>query len=136
MTPQMNSDRSLMGSATPSQTPLRDQLSINTEGAMESFGDVGTMKQQQLELRAHLRAGLGSLPAPKNDFEIVLPEGDALMDSDATESSHMVEDASEIEERNAQIRKAEGTQLHVTYIIVQLYIHSKSNVDFARNLAY
>lgn len=108
MTPQMSSDRSLIGNATPSRTPLRDQLSINADGTMESFSDVGTIKQQQLELRAHLRAGLGSLPAPKNDFEIVLPEGDALMDGDVVEDGLMVEDASIIEERNAQIRKAEG----------------------------
>ena len=108
MTPQTGGggDRSLMG--TPGQTPLRDQLSINTEGAMESFGELGAGRQQQLELRAQLRAGLGSLPAPKNDFEIMLPERDEMAAEEVVEE-HMVVDASEIEARNAQLRKEEGT---------------------------
>ena len=28
----------------------------------------------QLEMKAQLRAGLSNLPAPRNDFEIVVPE--------------------------------------------------------------
>lgn len=74
---------------------------------MSSFSDVSAMKQQQSELRANLKAGLGSLPAPRNDFEIVLPDSEVLSD-DIAEESHVVEDASEVEERIAQRKKAEG----------------------------
>lgn len=94
--------------ATPSQTPLRDQLSINPENALDSLSDVSTIKQQQSELRAHLKTGLGSLPAPRNDFEIVLPENEVLNDGDAFDDENVVEDASEVEERIAQRKKAEG----------------------------
>ena len=32
----------------------------------------------QLEMKARLRAGLSNLPAPRNDFEIVVPENVSL----------------------------------------------------------
>ena len=32
----------------------------------------------QLEMKAQLRAGLGNLPSPRNDFEIVVPENVSL----------------------------------------------------------
>lgn len=106
-TPSRTPLRDQLGT-TPSQTPLRDQLSINPENAMDSFGD-GI--QQQSELRAHLKAGLGSLPAPRNDFEIVLPEN--VNNGDALENENVVEDSSEVEERIAQRKKAEGIHVHM-----------------------
>lgn len=111
LTPQIGGDKSVLGSTTPSQTPLRDQLSINSEGAVESFSDSGSIKQQ-VELRAHLRMSLGNLPAPRNDFEIVLPENDEIVEGDtAVIGEYFTEDAAEVEERNNKIRKAEGNGL-------------------------
>ena len=95
-----------MGS-TPSQTPLRDQLNINPE---DSVDYASTVSQQQFEMRAQLRAGLGSLPAPKNDFEIVLPENEVLPEEDIDSKNITVEDAADIEGKNAERRLAEGIQ--------------------------
>ena len=53
--------------------------------------------------------GLRSLPAPRNDFEIVVPEEQHLehMEDDG-EGAGFVEDAADIEERNVKLRKEEG----------------------------
>lgn len=128
MTPQVSGESAVSG-ATPARTPLRDQLSINADGAAEAFGEASRL--QELELRAHLRTGLGSLPAPKNDFEIVLPEEDALTEADYVEESHpMVEDASEIEERNAKRRKEEGNRWYCVVRMCHMFsIHNATMCD-------
>ena len=64
---------------TPSgQTPIRDSLGINIDSGLldgaSSFRSTGSFSQQKEEMRAQLKAGLSSLPAPKNDYEIVMPE--------------------------------------------------------------
>ena len=98
------------GSATPSQTPLRDQLSINPEDSVAGFESAKSARQQQLEIRAQLRAGLSSLPAPKNDFEIVVPDdgGSMEMEEGSEVDPGYVEDASEVDEKKARERKEAG----------------------------
>ena len=59
------------GLATP--TPLRDKLAINPEEGFDEHD-----RFQQKELQATLMQGLSSLPQPKNDFEIVVPEDEDL----------------------------------------------------------
>ncbi len=106
MTPQINNG-TVAGSITPGQTPLRDQLSINRDGAVESLVDI-----QQVELRTHLKVGLQSLPAPKNDFEIVLPETDVITEGNIDGSEkYTVEDASDVDERNTEIKRVDGINI-------------------------
>ena len=47
--------------------------SVMPDGA-SSFRSTGSFSQQKEEMRAQLKSGLSSLPAPKNDYEIVIPE--------------------------------------------------------------
>ena len=65
MTPKVGGQ----GGATPS---IRDNLSINREEAF--YDDLENSKQQLMENKNQLLAGLSSLPKPTNDFEIVVPE--------------------------------------------------------------
>jgi len=59
------------GARTPAVTPaVRDKLSINPEEAFAGFED----KERQRDSLQVLKRGLAKLPAPKNDYEIVLPE--------------------------------------------------------------
>ena len=70
-----SSQGSRMG--TPSgQTPIRDGLGINMDPDVVggSIRSTGSFSQQKEEAKAQLKAALGSLPAPKNDYEIVIPE--------------------------------------------------------------
>ena len=99
------------GSSTPSQTPLRDQLSINPDDSMTSFESTKSARQQQFEIRAQLRAGLSNLPAPKNDFEIVVPEdeeGGMEVEEGSEVDPAYIEDAAEVDERRAKALKEAG----------------------------
>ena len=66
-----------------------------------------------------MREGLRSLPVPRNDFEIVVPEqggggeGEEAMEGGEAE---FVEDAGDIDERIAQKKREEGTCYPVLYI--------------------
>ncbi|KAM4599803.1 cell division cycle 5-like protein [Fundulus diaphanus] len=89
---------------TPGRTPLRDKLNINTE---DQLADPAYAKHVQKESLQQLRQGLMSLPVPKNDFEIVLPEN-AEKELEETElESGFVEDSADIEARKQAQRDAE-----------------------------
>merc|ERR1712223_1260222 len=101
LTPSQNSSVR-KGMATPAgmmqATPLRDKLAINPE---EGFEDGGSDRFHQREMRETLKMGLSSLPVPKNDFEIVIPEAmgeDAAEDEDA----HWVEDQADLDNQTAE----------------------------------
>ena len=58
----------------------------------------------QTDGRFDLRAGLSTLPKPRNDYEIVIPDGeddDGVADGDNEE---FVEDAEDVEMRRAEVR--------------------------------
>ncbi|CAI2319888.1 unnamed protein product [Caenorhabditis sp. 36 PRJEB53466] len=88
----------------PAQTPFRDQMRINEEVGGSAF-----------EQKANLKRALASLPAPKNDFEIVGPEdeenaseavGPEDEEEGVGEGEEWIEDASERAEQRAK-RSAE-----------------------------
>ncbi|KAI9514929.1 CDC5 cell division cycle 5-like protein [Dissostichus eleginoides] len=107
MTPQsavMTPRGAVTPGSTPARTPLRDKLNINSE---EQLADPAFSKHLQRESLQQLRQGLLSLPVPKNDFEIVLPEN-AEKDLEETESeTGFTEDSSDVEDRKQAVRDAE-----------------------------
>ena len=79
---------------TPGRTPVRDKLSINAEEDM----DLEAMSRlQQRDQKDQLRHGLSSLPRPKNDYEIVLPENTDGQGADIEETMEYVEDQSDLD---------------------------------------
>ncbi|XWS58398.1 hypothetical protein CRYUN_Cryun08bG0031100 [Craigia yunnanensis] len=54
---------------TPKGTPIRDQLHINED--MDLHDSAKLEQRRQADLRRNLRSGLGSLPQPKNEYQIV-----------------------------------------------------------------
>lgn len=93
-------------SATPGRASVRDKLNINPEESLEEYEAGYGAKEQQEELKAQLRAGLASLPAPSNDFEIVLPETAEGEDEEATDNG-FVEDAADVDARKMAMKAAE-----------------------------
>ncbi|XP_017770851.1 PREDICTED: cell division cycle 5-like protein [Nicrophorus vespilloides] len=83
------------GSYTP--TPIRDKLNINPEDAI----DIGETPAAQLSFQQsrkdQLRAGLSTLPEPKNDYEIVVPEHEEEVAETVKELS--VEDQADVDAR-------------------------------------
>jgi pre-mRNA-splicing factor CDC5/CEF1 len=62
-------------------------------------------------MKEQLRMGLSSLPAPKNDYEIVVPEDEMGMDSEHLDSEH-VEDQSDLDaRREADLERARQEEL-------------------------
>ncbi|XP_002733954.1 cell division cycle 5-like protein [Saccoglossus kowalevskii] len=112
MTPKAMTPKALVPVAvtpgqTPGRTPVRDKLNINPEEQLGEIDDVRYAKHLQREMKEQLRKGLSSLPAPRNDFEIVIPESE---DADKTEiegDKNFVEDASDVDNRKVALRTAE-----------------------------
>uniref|UniRef100_H2ZJW0 Cell division cycle 5-like protein n=1 Tax=Ciona savignyi TaxID=51511 RepID=H2ZJW0_CIOSA len=102
LTPSIPTPRSV--TTTPGFTPRRDKLNINRDDMTPS---------NPKEDRLNLRASLSTLPTPRNDFEIVLPEneegGDKELEKDGND---VVEDAADLEaQKQAEIEAALEEQL-------------------------
>lgn len=60
--------------ATPGATPLRDELGLNDADSLAMAGTARQDRARQALLKSELRAGLGSLPKPQNEYEVAVPE--------------------------------------------------------------
>uniref|UniRef100_A0A3Q1EVE1 Cell division cycle 5-like protein n=1 Tax=Acanthochromis polyacanthus TaxID=80966 RepID=A0A3Q1EVE1_9TELE len=130
MTPQAGGAMTPRGTTTPGltpgRTPLRDKLNINSE---EQLTDPAYAKHQRESLQ-QLRQGLMSLPVPKNDFEIVLPEN-AEKELEETETeTGFVEDSADIEARKQAQRDAEREkELKLRHTAVQRSLPRPTEVN-------
>lgn len=95
------------GSATQSYTPafVRDKLNINPDDSMSVTETPAAYKNYQKQLKGSLRDGLSSLPAPRNDYEIVVPEDEdgAVEMMDVTP---VIEDQADVDARYVAEEKA------------------------------
>ncbi|BGP40865.1 Pre-mRNA-splicing factor cef1 [Rhodotorula kratochvilovae] len=98
--------------ATPLRTPMRDSLSINDENASQ-YGLTPRDERHRLhDVKRQLRAGFSSLPQPKNEFELVLPEEEDEVAEGEGESAEVaaamrIEDRTEREARLKHLREVE-----------------------------
>ncbi|EPY76717.1 cell division cycle 5-like protein [Camelus ferus] len=99
LTPRSGTTPKPVVNSTPGRTPLRDKLNINPEDGMADYSDPSYVKQMERESREHLRLGLLGLPAPKNDFEIVLPENAEKELEDREVDDTYIEDAADVDAR-------------------------------------
>ncbi|XP_003963891.1 cell division cycle 5-like protein [Takifugu rubripes] len=117
MTPRGAVTPGLTPGLTPGRTPLRDKLNINAE---EQLTDPAYAKHAQKESLQQLRQGLLSLPAPKNDFEIVLPENAEKELEEMETEGGFTEDASEVDARKqAQLDAEREKELKLRHTSVQ-----------------
>ncbi|KAK2843530.1 hypothetical protein Q7C36_011745 [Tachysurus vachellii] len=115
---------------TPGRTPLRDKLNINTEDGVVDYTDPSYAKHLQRESREQLKLGLLSLPLPKNDFEIVLPENAEREMEEPEVDESFVEDAADIELRKQAAREAEREkELRQRHTAVQKSLPRPSEVN-------
>lgn len=68
----MGSARGTAANFTPAN--VRDKLNINPEDSMSVTETPAAYKNYQRQIKSTLREGLASLPTPKNDYEIVVPD--------------------------------------------------------------
>ncbi|KAJ7632336.1 pre-mRNA splicing factor component-domain-containing protein [Roridomyces roridus] len=101
-------------SATPLRTPMRDNLAINGETPREERIRANSAKRA-------LQAGFMNLPAPENNFELLVPEEDeeenpgtdgaALSEEDAAERDAKLRRSREEAERKALARRSQALNL-------------------------
>lgn len=85
-------------------TPLRDSLNINDQDAF-LMDDARGAKARATLARSELRESLRTLPAPTNEYQIVVPE--LPEEDDMTDGPGMEEDANDVLEREAAAIAAE-----------------------------
>lgn len=121
-------------SATPLRTPMRDNLSINSNEGYSMISD--TPREQRLRTdsaKRALKAGFLSLPKPENNFELLVPEdegeermdGFVLSEEDAAERDARLQKKQEEEVRKALARRSQA---------VRLGLPRPANVDVERLL--
>lgn len=75
------------------QTPMRDELGLNDPDSL-GFGDSKReQRAREIMMKNELRAGLSQLPAPKNAYEIEIPE---LPEEEGAGENGVVEDAADV----------------------------------------
>jgi len=82
---------------TPGATPIRDGLGINDEDMTPMISeDERSLKMRTSHLRADVKSRLAALPAPKNEYQVVVPE---LEDDSKDDKLKMEEDMEDVLKR-------------------------------------
>eukprot|EP00798_Chlamydomonas_sp_ICE-L_P017404 gene17404-23704_t len=119
-TPSMMGATPGRGGATMGATPMRDQLGLNDMDALVVAGSKRAEAQRQANMRSELRSGLGGLPAPQNEYQIMAPDlpeengdGTGGIEEDAADRKARLareqEERRQIEER----KKSKALQRHL-----------------------
>ncbi|EEZ97534.1 cell division cycle 5-like protein [Tribolium castaneum] len=109
-TPGFMTPQGPQGSFTPS---VRDKLNINEENTEMVAQTPAEQRSLQNNLKEQLRLGLSSLPTPKNDYEIVVPEQEEE-EKEEEKTPNIVEDQADVDARaleEAKIRAAQELAL-------------------------
>jgi pre-mRNA-splicing factor CDC5/CEF1 len=110
-----NEKSHINGPHTPSVSTIRDKLSINPEEALSVYED----KASQRQYLDQLKRGLSKLPAPKNDYEIVLPEDEK--DKNATKKLR--------DEEDEDLNKSEDTIMDQSDVEIQTSLAIKAKYE-------
>lgn len=109
---------------TPARTPMRDKLNINPEEELYDDAELPGSRQKDA-----LKHGLASLPAPRNDYEIVVPDTDAQLDHSTVEEE-FIPDQSDIEAvREAELKAKREEELKSRSQVVQRSLPRPTNVN-------
>ena len=101
--------------ATPSATPMRDAFGLNDKSLLQ-MAVAGTPlhrreeKLRQGVMRSELKSRLGQLPAPKNEYQIALPEL-PTEDADADDDDDQMMEFEDAAERDARLKAAKAAAI-------------------------
>lgn len=107
-------------SSSSGPTSVRDKLHINAEEDASVLGTPLEVKNYQRQVKSSLREGLAGLPAPRNDFEIVVPEQEESEGTVEVEGGATVEDQSDIDMRLVvELQKQRAAELRKRSQVIQ-----------------
>ena len=114
-----------LGAQSPALSTVRDKLSINPDEAF-AYDDKGKKK----ELLTQLKSSLAKLPAPKNDFEIVLPDdarknGDDELIEVEDDENQMTPDKADLEAQQILFMKKKCKSRISIRFIVNIIVTTK-----------
>lgn len=108
-------------------TPIRDKLNINFE---EDVNTPSAHNTHQDGIKEQLRIGLGNLPNPKNDYEIVVPEQEEEKIDE--QHSKLVEDQADIDARlSLEKKEREAKELALRSQVIQRYLPRPQEVNMS-----
>jgi len=132
-TPMQNTDNMTPGGVmgTPRKTPFRDQFNINTENDIQT-------RLKLKEEKEKLKQGLTSLPDPKREIQIVvpeLPEDFDNMDIDKGSSSNLQDESEKDRLLNLQRQAKKDAQLRLRSQVLRRNLPRpfKVNTNFAKS---
>lgn len=91
------------------RTPVRDELKLNDEKAMQTEDSTAEEREKQKMLKRHVQTGLSALPEPKNEYQIVLPTVPADEEKEHDDLAPDAQDLIDIKEK--QKKAAEEARL-------------------------
>ena len=101
---------------TPSA--VRDKLNINPEDRIDVGNTPADVRGYRKSVKEQLKAGLSSLPAPKNDYEIVVPEQEEEVVEAAQQQA--IEDQADVDaRREAELKQKMAEELALRSIVIQ-----------------
>lgn len=108
LTPASGAVVPLGGQSVTQGTPalVRDKLNINPDDTLEVGNTPAAFKHYQKQVKSSLREGLASLPTPKNDYEIVVPENEDQQTDEDHDKRDAVEDQADVDARHVAEAKA------------------------------
>ncbi|SJX64868.1 related to CEF1-required during G2/M transition [Sporisorium reilianum f. sp. reilianum] len=130
--------RSHAGDSTPQRTPLRDNLGLNVEDRLQAGHETPRdLKRARNLAQSQLRQNLSSLPAPKNDFDIVVDDDEEQPQASSTRLDESVpiseEDAAERDARLARQAAEEQAKAEARRSqVVRRNLPRPAHVDLAR----
>ncbi|KAJ7055175.1 pre-mRNA splicing factor component-domain-containing protein [Mycena amicta] len=120
-------------SATPMRTPVRDKLSINADSFTPTANTPRDQRLQTSSAKRVLKDGFRNLPAPENNFELLVPEEDE--DPVVNDPLLSEEDAAERDARDARLREeAERKALARRSQVLQRDLPRPANVEVEKLL--
>lgn len=94
---------------TPKASEIQTPNPLLTPRTEPGIGATPRRQISKLQAKRELLQGLASLPMPRNEYEIRLPELDEQAEKDAkADKQVIVEDMNDVEKRNAELAKQEG----------------------------
>ncbi|KRT79782.1 hypothetical protein AMK59_6609 [Oryctes borbonicus] len=122
-----------VGTTREDHTPstVRDKLNINAEDSLDIGTTPAEHRSYQISLKEQLKIGLSSLPTPKNDYEIVVPE---QAESEAQEAirDQLVEDQADVDaRREAELKEKAARELALRSQVIQRDMPRPQDVNLA-----
>ncbi|XP_044726602.1 cell division cycle 5-like protein [Chrysoperla carnea] len=99
-------------------TPIRDKLNINPEEGLDVGGTPQAYNSYMKNVKQQLLSGLNSLPTPKNDYEIVVPDQEDEEEPQPAQTG--IEDQADVDARlQAELKAQRQRELALRSQVIQ-----------------